>query len=421
MDSMNKDSLAATLVGWRRLIISATIVAAVASVIVSLLLPSWFEAVATVLPPQEGTSSGSFLSLISQLSDNLGPGPGRAARRFLSRTPGSDIMIGVLRSRRVRGQIVDQFDLQESYRSKSREHAIKELGKHVVVNTTPEGMIEIRVEDQDRERSAEMANAFLEHLDTFNREMSVADARRSLDFIGKALRESGERLDEATGRLRKFQEDHGTVEIPAQVEATVEAIATLQAMKAQLEIEKGVKEQFTAPEALELQQLEFEIREVSKRIAALTDPAIGADSSTVGGDLGVFLPLSTIPELGLAHAELMRNVFVQGKVFEFLTGQFEDARIREASDQQTITVLDPATPPIRKARPRRSVIVLITVFLVFFSSVMLALGADALLDQVSTWDPGQREALAPVLRIAQSLKSRFGPQAPSDLSDASPQ
>jgi tyrosine-protein kinase Etk/Wzc len=418
---MKRDSLATTLLGWRRLIIWATIVSAIVAVIVSLLLPSWFEAVATVLPVQEGTSSGGFLSLISQLSDNLGPGPGRAARRLLSRTPGSDIMIGVLKSRRVRGQIVDQFDLEESYRAKSREHAIKELGKHLVVNTSPEGLIVIRVEDKDRKRSADMANAFLEHLDTFNREMSVADARRSLEFIGKALDESGERLDEATGRLRKFQEDHGTVEIPAQVEATVEAIATLQAMKVQLEIEKGVKEQFTVPEALELQQIEFEIHEVRKRIAALTNPASVSDSSTVGSDLGVFLPLSTIPELGLAHAELMRDVLVQGKVFEFLTGQFEDARIREASDQQTITVLDPATPPIRKARPRRSVIVLITVALVLFCSVMLALGADALLGQAPTWDPAQREALAPALRIARGLESRFGPEAPSARGDTSPQ
>jgi capsule polysaccharide export protein KpsE/RkpR len=251
--------------------------------------------------------------------------------------------------------------------------------------------------------------------------MSVADARRSLDFIGKALTESEKRLDEAAGRLRKFQEDHGTVEIPAQVEATVEAIATLQAMKVQLEIEKGVKEQFTVPEALELQQIEFEIQEVSERIAALTNPAGISDSTLVDDDLGVFLPLSTIPELGLEHTKLRRDVLVQGKVFEFLTGQFEDARIREASDQQTITVLDAATPPIRKARPRRSVICIITVVLVFFCSVMLSLGTDALLRQVPTWDAGQREAMAPLLRIAEGLQSRFGPETPTARSDTFPQ
>lgn len=405
-----RDSLASTLFGWHRLIVATTVVAAVVAVIVSLLIPSWYQAVATVLPPQEGTSSGGFLSIISQLSGDLGPGPGRAARRLLSRTPGSEIMIGVLKSRLVRGQIVDEFDLQDAYGADSRAKAINLLGTHMVVNTSPEGLIEIRVEDRDRERSAAIANAFLRHLDTFNREMSVADAERSLEFIGKALKESGQRLAEANQRFQAFQERNGAVEIMAQVEATVEAIATLQTKKAQLEIQRGVTEEFATPSTMELRQIELEIREIDKKIASLTGKAFRTDSlASPPADAGVFIPLSNIPELGLEYAELKRDVLVQGKVYEFLTGQFEDARIREASDQATITVLDEATPPIRKSRPRRSLIVIVTVFLAGLASIMLAVGADALLHAAGSWEPSQRNAVAPVLRVAGSLARRFGP------------
>jgi uncharacterized protein involved in exopolysaccharide biosynthesis len=406
---MKPDSLAATILGWRRLVVGATVVAVVVSVVVSLLLPTWFRAVATVLPPSEGTSSAGFLSMISQLSSDFGAGPGRAARRLLSRTPGSEIMIGVLKSRHIRGKIVDQFDLQEVYDAKTREHAIKELGEHLVVNTSPEGLIEVRVEDRDRERAAEMANAFVDHLDTFNREMSVADARRSLEFIGRALDESGKRLDEATGRFREFQEEKGTVELGAQVEATVKAIAELQAQEARLETERGVLEQFSTPEQFEMRRIESQIREVRKQIDALTAPRAGADSAAASGESGVFLPLANLPRLGLEYAELKRDVLVREKVYEFLTGQLEDARIREASDQQTITVLDVATPPLRKARPRRSLIVLITVGLTAFASALLAFGADALLRSIPAWGPAQREALAPAIRLARLLEARFGP------------
>jgi uncharacterized protein involved in exopolysaccharide biosynthesis len=408
---MKSESLVEILLAWRRLVLGATLVAAVVAVAVSLLLPSWYTATATVLPPTEGTGSAGFLSMLSQLGGDIVSGPGRAARRLLSRSPGSEIMIGVLKSRHLRAQIVDEFDLAEVYRAKSREHAIRALGRHLVVNTSPEGLIVVRVEDRDRERAAELANAFVARLDAFNREMSVADARRSREFIGRALEESAKRLDEATSRLRAFQEKKGTVELGAQVEATVKAIATLEAQEAQLRTERGVLEQFSSPGQFDLQRINSEIREVRKQIAALTSAPrdTTAEGVPAGGGSGVLLPLADIPALGLEYAELRRDVLVHEKVHEFLTGQFEDARIREASDQQTVTVLDVATPPLLKSRPRRSVIVVVTVALMALASSLAAFGASGLLRAAPAWPEGQREALAPLLRFARWLEARFSP------------
>jgi len=68
--------------------------------------------------------------------------------------------------------------------------------------------------------------------------------------------------------------------------------------------------------------------------------------------------VGTLPAAGLDVARLYRDVKVQEQVFELLTSQLEEARIRETRDTPTVQVLDRAEPPLHKSRPKRSVIVI---------------------------------------------------------------
>ena len=386
-------SLVHVLLAWRRFIFATTALAAAVSIVVSLLLPSWYAATATVLPEDESGEGGGLLQLVSQLGG--GGGAGRVARNLLSRTPTSDLMIGVLKSRRLRGEIVDRFDLVEVYDVKSREHAIRELGKHIEVATTPEGMVSIRVEDRDRERAAELANGFLESLDAFNREVSVENARRTRDFIEQRLEESRERLEEAASRLRAFQENQGAIHLSDQIRVTVEAIAALQAERLRLDIERGVLETYSSPDLPKTREIAVEIQEIDRSLDLLlgragpsapptTDPP--EEGEAPPADTGVFLPLGSLPSIGLEYADLKREVLVQETVFEYLTSQFEEARIRVAQDQQTIIVLDEAVPPLRRARPRRSLIVILTCLAAVLGTAGFALASESILE---TWDGGR--------------------------------
>ena len=59
-----------------------------------------------------------------------------------------------------------------------------------------------------------------------------------------------------------------------------------------------------------------------------------------------------------SHLVSQRDVKVQEQVFELLTAQLEESRIRETRDTPTVQVLDAAVPPLHKSRPKRSVIVI---------------------------------------------------------------
>jgi uncharacterized protein involved in exopolysaccharide biosynthesis len=70
---------------------------------------------------------------------------------------------------------------------------------------------------------------------------------------------------------------------------------------------------------------------------------------------------------------LWRDVKVQEQVFELLTAQLVEARIRETRDTPTVEVLDPARVPLHKSRPKRSLIVLAGLLVGFAGSLAYAL------------------------------------------------
>jgi uncharacterized protein involved in exopolysaccharide biosynthesis len=408
------DSLTTILRGWRRLIVRVTVAATLLSAAVSLVLPSWYRATATILPPRERGSGFGLADLMSQLGGGGIEATRSAANRLLGRSAVVDVSLGVLKSRRSRGVVVDRHDLVAVYDVPSREHAIHVLGRRLRADTTPEGLIEVQVEDRSRERAAALANEFLAVFDEFNRSTSVEDARRTVRFIQERLDENQGRLDEAATKLRDFQVEFGAIEIGAQARATVQAIADLQAERTSREVQRRVLGEYATPNMLEAQRLDLEIREMDRVIEAMEGRAEAAPSGKKGGAANPspegLVPLRELPALAQRYAELEQDVLVQGKIRELLSAQLEEARIREARDETTITILDEAVPPLRRDRPRRTLIVLVSAVLAVGLAAALSLGAHALLDRAAagggTGAPPGDDLL---VRLAGRLRSWGGP------------
>jgi uncharacterized protein involved in exopolysaccharide biosynthesis len=83
--------------------------------------------------------------------------------------------------------------------------------------------------------------------------------------------------------------------------------------------------------------------------------------------------VALLPGAGVEIMRLWRDVKVQEQIFELLTAQLEEARIRETRDTPTVEVLDSAVPPIHKSRPKRTWIVLGGFIVGVFGSALAAL------------------------------------------------
>jgi tyrosine-protein kinase Etk/Wzc len=79
--------------------------------------------------------------------------------------------------------------------------------------------------------------------------------------------------------------------------------------------------------------------------------------STGKGD--IFVPTGKVPEVGLEYVRKLRDVKYSETMFELLAKQYEVAKLDEAKEGAVVQVVDTATPPDRKSKPLRFLIVLV--------------------------------------------------------------
>lgn len=81
------------------------------------------------------------------------------------------------------------------------------------------------------------------------------------------------------------------------------------------------------------------------------------------------------PQLAFEEGRLRRQVDIRQEVYVTLKREFETARIEEVNDTPVITVIDSASPPQLRTKPRRTVMVLLAfvagVFLSVFTAVSI--------------------------------------------------
>lgn len=82
------------------------------------------------------------------------------------------------------------------------------------------------------------------------------------------------------------------------------------------------------------------------------------------------------PDLQLKQGRLLREVRVQEQVYLTLKKEFEMVKIDEVKNLPKIRILDEATPPIKKSKPKRRLILVLTVFLSLILGIVAAFGVE---------------------------------------------
>jgi len=345
----------------------------VLGVLVSLLMPSWYMARTSLLPPDESGDVSFFLPMAQAESFLPFALPGLASQ--------SDLFAAIVESRTVMEEVVARFDLERVYKVKTRSDAVRKLRKHSRVDVSDEGIVIVKIEDKDAERAAQMANSVVEILDEFNREKRTTQGKRIRQFVEEQLQQAQTALAESEEALREFQESHATVEVTEQTKAAIEAAAALAGQVAALEVRENLLLNFLTPSHPEIVRLRTERLELSDQLRQISGATRPED-----GDL-FFVPFSDLPAVGVELGRLMREVRINSEVYGALVDIYQRARIQEAKDTPTVQVLDLAVPPDRRARPRRKLIVLFSGVIGLAGSLTLVFVSNWLGTIGSTQDP----------------------------------
>ena len=279
-DEINLLDLLLVLAKNKVMILAVTFVAALLAIGYAFSLPSIYTSSAKLLPPQQGQSSAS--AMLGQ----LGGLAGLAGGSLGIKNP-NDLYLAMLKSRTMMEKIAYRFDLQKIYETKTVTDTLNKLEGNSIFTSGKDGIITVEVSDLDPKRAAEMANAYVEELNTMMQTNAVTDASLKRTFFEQQLRQARDKL---------------------------------------------------------------------------TDAEIHLDKT---------------PNTSLQYLDAMRNLKYQEALWEILAKQFAMAKMDEAKDFPLVQVLDNAIPPEKKAKPKRSQIVILTTLVAFFLAVIWAFVREA--------------------------------------------
>ena len=343
----------------KKMIAQITIGATLLALVISFVIPKKFTATTRILPPQQTQSSAiAMLAQLNPLAAGLG--------RDLGLKNPSDLFVTMLKSRTVEDALIDKFDLRREYDYKTYYDTRKKLESRSSISSDKDGTIAISVEDGDPQRSADMANAYVDELYKLTQTLAVTEASQRRLFFQRQLDMAKQDLAEAEASLRQTQEKTGIIQLDGQAKAIIESTAELKAQIAAREVQLQRMKLFATDQNPEYQGLQQELSGLRAQLAR-------AEQTRTGGNGEIQIATAKIPEAGLEYVRRYRDVKYYETIFELLAKQYEAAKLDEAKNAAIIQVMDKAVPPEKKSSPKRGLIAAVTLFAAFFLSCLWAL------------------------------------------------
>jgi len=355
---------AITVAKHRRLIVALPLILGTVAAVVSLILPPAYTADTRVVPPQNTSSSLGILNQLGPLATAAANG------KDLSLHGPSDLYVAMLHSRTIADALLQRFSLMNVYHAKRQIDARKRLDSGTLITISKENVITIAVTDSDKNRAADLANAYVEELLKLTRTLAVTEAGQRRLFFEREVQSAGNELANAEQALKKTQETTGIIQLDNQSKAMFESLTTLHAQVAAKEAQVEAMRAYATPENPDLVRSQHELAAMRGELSRLEAGQGGTSVSDIA--------IRKVPEAALEYVRRLREVKYRETLLELLTRQYEMARIDEAKDAAIVQVLDKAEPPEMRSWPHRTTMVLTVVFLAFGLAVLAAFLLESL-------------------------------------------
>ena len=370
----------------RRLLWSVTSKTFVAAVVISFLLPVHYEATVKIVPG-ENTASG-MMGLPGKIANMSGSAAGSGISLALdatgllgAKTP-TAFYVEVLKSRSLQDRIIDRFNLRVRYWKTGRwfprsyYDTRKKLSSFTDIEEEKKSnVITVKVTDYDRNTAAQIANAYVTELNRAAAELNTGEAHRERIFLEGRLKEAKQDLDQTALALSQYSSKNTIMDPQDQGRAMMDAVARVQGEIIAGEAElKGLQEIYS-DDNVRVRALKARLETLNGKLRSMTGRNAG--SAELKPASPEYPSMSTLPILGYRYSDLYRQTKIQEAIYEFLTQQYETAKIQEAKELPTVRVMDPAVPPEKKSSPHRALIWIGSVMTAFLLTVLWVLGRNS--------------------------------------------
>ncbi|HLZ00311.1 MAG TPA: Wzz/FepE/Etk N-terminal domain-containing protein [Candidatus Angelobacter sp.] len=339
-----------------------------ASIVVAYSLPKHYQSVARIVPGEN--SANSTAGLLNKVSGGTAAsGLGMDASTLLGlKTPGA-FYIEILKSRTVQDRLIQKFDLTYRYRlcrwcSRTSTYSARKKLKAFsdFEEDKKSSVITITVTDYEPGTAADMANAYVAELNRLAADLNASAAHREREFLEERLQTAKQELDEAALELSRFSSNSYVMDPQNQQRSIVDAAARLEGELVAAQTELRGLQQLYSEDNVRVRTLRARLGELQAQLRKLEGNPNPSSATNDKAATGPYPSLRSLPGLNYRYADLYRRSKIQESVYEFLTQQYEMAKLQEVKELPTVRVMDAGVPPERKSGPIRTLVVGLSVF-----------------------------------------------------------
>ncbi|HNX71800.1 GumC family protein [Rivihabitans pingtungensis] len=324
----------------RWLVICPLIAAVIAFAFVSTQLPR-YSAMARLLPPKTKPNTATMLSQTGSLA-------GAGVDGVLEgQKPVVDMYLAILQSRAAAEFMDSNFDLRKRWGVSSIESVYGRLSSMSKIAPSPNGIINIEIEDSDPVWAARLANGYADALQYITQGLAVNEASKRRVFYEQQMNVSLQQLTVAQMSLRKIQQETGVLNLDPQIQMAIQESNRLRTAIASKETELASMEAFATERNADYLRLQHEIDALKNQLEQWRRPVKASDDVALQASEGL------LPEISMEYVKHVREVKNLELVYELFLKELQLTRIDQVKDATTVELLDKAIPPSTPSYPKK--------------------------------------------------------------------
>lgn len=243
---------------------------------------------------------------------------------------------------------IQKMSLPAAMGSITNNYSVAEKGKLT-------GILGLNYQGQDKEHITKVLNSILVAYSQQNIERRSAETAQTLKFLDEQLPELKQQLDIAEREFNKFRQQYNTVDVTKESELYLTQSITLETQKSQLEQQQAEMAAKYTNEHPVMQQMNAQLGAINKKIGELNET------------------LKQLPDLQRRYLQLYREVEVKTQLYTALLNSYQQLRIAKAGEIGNVRVIDTAVEPIKPIKPKKLIVLILSLFVGGFLGTLLAL------------------------------------------------
>ncbi|EOR03471.1 Wzz/FepE/Etk N-terminal domain-containing protein [Acinetobacter sp. ANC 3926] len=214
------------------------------------------------------------------------------------------------------------------------------------------GIVNITYSGTDKAHIIKVLNQIIKIYQAQRLATKSAEKEKTLNFLDNQLPQLKKSLEQAEQKFNTFRETNGTIDIQQESALYLKQSIELETQKIQLEQKKAeLTAQYTAQHPA--------IQAIQAQIAMLSDKISTLDNA-----------LTKLPNKQSQYLQYFREVQVQTQLYTNLLGTYQTLSLAKAGEMGNIRILD---YPIEPIKPKKLVILILSIFVGGFIGVLIAL------------------------------------------------